>query len=152
MAHFVMWTLLIGPWFLLFFFDLQRIKRFVPVGLFASLVLTIVFQLAEKYEWWIIKDNLFFLTNITPYVYGVFLVGTILIFYISYPSFPFFMLVNIVVDLFEALIISPLFQRLGIYEAKNMNQFAIFLLMIAIAALLYFYQKWQDSAFKEELK
>ncbi|MBM7703900.1 hypothetical protein [Metabacillus iocasae] len=72
MAHFVMWFLLIGPWFLLFFFDTERMKRFVPVGIFAALLLTIVFQIAQRYEWWIIHDNLFFLTNMTPFIYGVF--------------------------------------------------------------------------------
>lgn len=31
----------------------------MPVGLFAALVLTVVFQIAEKLDWWIIKENIF---------------------------------------------------------------------------------------------
>lgn len=152
MAQVIMWFLLIGPWFLFLFFDIERVKRFFPVGLFAALILTIVFQIAERFSWWIIKENLLFLTNITPFVYGAFLVGTVLIFYLSYPSFKLYMIFNILFDLFQAFIMHPFFVWHGIYEEGKMNSIRLFLLMLSIAVIIFFYQKWQDTAFKDSTK
>ena len=152
MAHFIMWILLIGPWFLLPLFDIERVKRFFPVAFFAVLILTIVFQLAEKYNWWVIRENLFFLTNITPFVYGSFLVGTVLIFYFSYPSFTVYMILNVIFDLFQAFVMHPIFIWAGIYEAHNINSIGLFFLMTFIAVIIYLYQKWQDTVFKNSVK
>ncbi len=147
MAQFIMWVLLIAPWFLLPFFDTERVKRFFPVALFAVLILTIVFQIAEKLKWWVVKENIFFLTNITPFVYGAFLVGTVLIFYFSYPRFKVYMVLNIVFDLFQAYVMHHIFIWFGIYEVHNINSIGLFLLMTSIAVIIYLYQKWQDTVF-----
>ncbi len=147
-----MWILLIGPWFLLLFFDKERVKRFFPVGVFAAIILTIVFQIAERFNWWVIKENIFFLTNITPFVYGAFLVGTILIFYISYSRFTIYLILNIVFDLFQAFVMHPVFIWAGIYEERNINSIGLFFLMLSIAVIIYLYQKWQDTIVKESVK
>ncbi|MFP3727607.1 hypothetical protein [Priestia filamentosa] len=152
MAQIILWLLLVGPWFLLPLFNKERIKRFMPVGLFAALVLTVVFQIAEKLDWWIIKENIFFLTNITPFVYGAFLVGTVIIFYLSYPSFIFYMVLNLLFDLFQAFVVHPIFEWTEIYKVNHINSIGLFFLMISIAILIYLYQKWQDEAFKDEVR
>jgi len=151
-AQIVMWGLFIGPWLLFFFFDSNRIKRYVPAGLFGIVMLTIVFEMAKRYDWWEVKQTLFFLEDMTPFVFGVFFVGTILIFYFTYPGFWAFFILNAVFDLFQAYIMSPFFQRLGIYEMRSINAFQLFLIMTAVAILLYLYQRWQDSSFKIEIK
>lgn len=38
-------------------------KRFIPAGLFGALALTIIFQIAEKLNWWEIKETIFPLTD-----------------------------------------------------------------------------------------
>jgi hypothetical protein len=148
MAQTIMWLLFIGPWFLLLLFDTERLKRFFPVGVFAALILTIVFQIAERFNWWVIKENIFFLTNVTPFVYGAFLVGTVLIFYFSYPSFTRYMIFNIVFDLLQAFVMHPLFIWAGIYEERSIHSIGLFFLMLSIAVILYLYQKWQETIFK----
>lgn len=56
----LLWTLLIAPWFLLFFLKKNKLRRFFPAGIFGSLVSTFVFQLAE-FHWWEIQENIILL-------------------------------------------------------------------------------------------
>ncbi|MCY8234499.1 hypothetical protein [Priestia endophytica] len=48
MAQAISWIFFLLPWVLLCPLDSQRVKRFAPVGLFSALVITIIFQIAEK--------------------------------------------------------------------------------------------------------
>jgi len=55
------------------------------------------------------------------------------------------MIINAAFDLFQALVMSPIFEKLDIYTLKEMNHFLLFVLMMVIAVLLFLYQKWQDT-------
>ncbi|WP_237661792.1 hypothetical protein [Sutcliffiella horikoshii] len=108
-------------------------------------MLTFVFQMAEKFDWWEIKQNINLLDNITPFVYGVFLVGTVIILYFTYERFIVFFKTNLIADTFLSFGLSKWYEYLGIYELKNMNEFGVLLLTTVIALLIYLYQKWQDG-------
>ncbi|MED4071760.1 hypothetical protein [Priestia endophytica] len=150
MAQAVSWIFFLLPWVLLYPLDSQRVKRFAPVGLFSALVITIIFQIAEKWNWWIINNNLFFLTSISSFVYGFLIVATILVFYFSYPNFLFYMIANLIIDAIQAFIISPfLFIKVGLYNLHKINAFELFLLMTLVSLIIYGYQKWQDTVFDE---
>ncbi|MCA1202609.1 hypothetical protein [Priestia flexa] len=82
--------------------------------------------MAKRYDWWEVNQTLFFLEDMTPFVFGVFFVGTLLIFYFTYPGFWTFFILNAIFDLFQAYIMSPFFQRLGIYEMHSVNAFQLF--------------------------
>lgn len=142
------WTLLISPWFVFIFLDKQRVRRYLPSGLFSSLLLSIAFQMADKFDWWRVKDNVFFLSNTTPFVYGVFLVGTVVILYFTYQSFWLYIAINLIVDSFQAFGISKWYEHLGIYELVKFNSFGVLLLSLAIALLIFVFQKWMDPIFK----
>lgn len=96
--------------FLLLPLDSKRVKRFMPVSLFMAVLYTILFQMAEVWNWWDVHEtsNIFFLTNISSFVYGFLIVTTVYMFYFTYPNFWIFLIVNWVIDLIQALIISPL--------------------------------------------
>ncbi|WP_404351053.1 hypothetical protein LG311_08135 [Sutcliffiella horikoshii] len=146
----VMWSFLLLPWLLLIPLDKPKVKRYFPAGLFGALVLTFVFQMAEKFDWWEIKQNIVLLDNITPFVYGVFLVGTVIILYFTYERFIVFFVTNLIVDSFLSFGLSKWYEYLGIYELINMNEFGVLLLTTVIALLIYLYQKWQDGAMIKE--
>lgn len=148
----VLWSFLLLPWLMLIPLKKSKVKRFFPAGLFGALILTFVFQMAEKFEWWEIKRNIILLDNITPFVYGVFLVGTVVILYFTYERFIVFFITNLIVDSILSFGISKWYEYLGIYELVNMNEFGVLLLTTVIALLIYLYQKWQDGVMvKEEI-
>lgn len=59
MAQIVMWVLFIGPWLLLFAVDKERVKRYMAVLLFGVVLLTVVFQIADRFNWWEVNETLF---------------------------------------------------------------------------------------------
>ncbi|MEY8741280.1 hypothetical protein AB9M62_17525 [Bacillales bacterium AN1005] len=101
----ILWSFLILPWFVLFFLEKQKVKHYFPGGIFGSLILTIVFQIAEKYNWWVIKENITILTNVTTFVYGSFLVGTIIILYFTFGNFLRYLVTNLIIDAFLLLVL-----------------------------------------------
>ena len=149
MAQVISWIFFLLPWVLLFPLNSSRVKRFTPAGLFSALFITIIFQIAEKWNWWTVTNNLFFLTNISSFVYGFLIVATILVFYFTYPSFLLYMIFNLIIDAIQAFIVSPLFIKSGLYDFHKINALGLFLLMIFVASINYFYQRWQDTAFSK---
>jgi hypothetical protein len=82
MVKFILLAMLILPWLSLIFINKYSLKRFMPVAILASLLVTIIFELGYVYSWWKVQAELVPWDKITsvPLVYGVFLVGTIWIF------------------------------------------------------------------------
>ncbi|MGP4039267.1 hypothetical protein ACTWP4_05060 [Gracilibacillus sp. D59] len=155
MAEIILWLMIIIPWISLFFINKHSLKRFMPVAIFASLLVTIVFEMGYVFEWWIVHENIVPWGYITsfPLTYGVFLVGTIWIFHFTFSkSFLIYLLSNVAIDAFHAFVALRLLIFLGIYELKSMGQFGIFIIMIVLAVIIYIYQRWQDKIIKQESK
>lgn len=152
MGQIISWILFIAPWFLLLPLDSQRVKRFMPVGLFVAVLYTVIFQIAEVWNWWDVheENNIFFLTNISSFVYGFLIVITIYMFYFTYPNFWLFLIANWIIDFIQALIISPfIFQKVGLYTMNNMSNFGLFVMIAITVPVVYLYQRWQDSALRQ---
>jgi hypothetical protein len=146
MANILLWVLFIAPWFVLLLLDRRRVKRFISVAFFTLLMTSIYWQVAEVYEWWKIEQNLFFLTNISAFNYGFLPIATILVFYFTYPNTWLFFGVNMAMDAFQALVVSPFFfEKIGLYKMINMTNFGLFLLLYSMVPILYLYQRWYDK-------
>lgn len=145
----LMWSLLILPWFILLFLNKQGVKRYFPGGLFGALVLTIIFQVADKYNWWIIQDNIAILSNTTSFVYGAFLIGTIVILYFTFGKFWIYLITNLIIDALLSFGLNKWYEYLHIYKLVNINSFGVYILTTIVAILIYLYQIWQDSLYKQ---
>ncbi|MFD1169831.1 MULTISPECIES: hypothetical protein [Bacillaceae] len=152
MGQIISWILFIAPWFLLLPLDSQRVKRFMSVGLFVAVLYTVIFQIAEVWNRWDVheENNIFFLTNISSFVYGFLIVITIYMFYFTYSNFWLFLIANWIIDFIQALIISPfIFQKVGLYTMNNMSNFGLFVMIAITVPVVYLYQRWQDSALRQ---
>lgn len=153
MGQIVSWFIFLAPWLLLLPLDSQRVKRFMPVSLFMAVLYTILFQMAEVWNWWDVHEtnNIFFLTSISSFVYGFLIVVTLYMFYFTYPNLWLFLISNWIIDLIQALIISPfIFQRVGLYSMKSMSNFGLFVMIAVTVPIVYLYQRWQEGAFEEK--
>ncbi len=153
MGQIVSWVIFLAPWLLLLPLDSQRVKRFMPVCLFMAVLYTILFQMAEVWNWWEVHEtnNIFFLTSISSFVYGFLIVVTLYMFYFTYPNLWLFLISNWIIDLIQALIISPfIFQRVGLYSMKNMSNFGLFVMIAVTVPIVYLYQRWQEGTFEEK--
>lgn len=145
MGQILSWSLLIAPWFLLLPLDSKKFRGFLSVAFLTALLDTIFFQMARIWNWWTITDNVFFLTDISSFLYGLLPAVTIYVFYFTYPKFWLFIGANIVSDVIQAFIISPfIFEKFGLYR-MNINRFAFFFVIFGIVPIIYLYQKWYDA-------
>jgi hypothetical protein len=146
MAQILLWILFTTPWLLLMLLDKKRMKRFLSVTFFTVFLTSIYWQIAKVYNWWTIKENLFFLTDISAFNYGLLPVTTIVVFYFTYPNLFLFLGANVVMDAFQAFIISPfVFERVGFYEMNTMSHFGLFLLILSLVPIIYVYQRCYDK-------
>nr|WP_040513517.1 hypothetical protein [Gracilibacillus halophilus] len=145
MNQMLLWSSFILPWLLLIPLQRKQMKRFLPAALFGALLLTIVFQVAEQFRWWEIQENIIILTSVTPFVYGIFLVGTIIILYFTYFNFWVYIITNLIIDAFLSFGVNALYEYLGIYRLIHIDSFGIYALTILIAVLIYSFQRSMDK-------
>lgn len=146
MGQILLWTLFLPPWLLLIPLDKKRVKHFLSATFFTLVLTSINWQIAEISKWWIITDNLFFLTNIAAFNYGFMPVVTLYLFYFTYQKPWLFFGANIFLDAFQSFIISPfLFEKFGLYKMNTMSNFGLFLLLVSMVPLIYVYQRVYDS-------
>jgi len=146
MAQLLLWFLLIAPWLLLIPLDSKRVKHFLSVVFFTIFLSTIYWQMADVWNWWKVTNNVFFLKNISSFAYGFLPVTTILVFYFTYQNVWLFFGTNIIMDAFQAFIVSPfVFERFGLYKMNSMSNFGLFLLLISHVPIIFLYQKWYEK-------
>jgi len=149
----ILWTSLFVPWLSLFFLKKNVVKRYMPVTVFTALIVTVVFEMAHALRWWEMLEWIVpwgYITNVS-FVYGLFAVGTIWIFYLTYGKFWWYLALNVGIDALQAFVFHRFFEG-RIYRLVRLNELQVFLLMVGISVVIYVYQMWQEGIFaKEEL-
>ncbi|MBP1914483.1 hypothetical protein [Lederbergia galactosidilytica] len=152
MVHIIMLATLILPWFTLFFSNPEERKRYMPVTIFTSLLMTIIFQIAYTYEWWILHKQIVpwgYMIDVS-FAYGIFAVGTFWIFKFTSQKFPLYAALNLITDAFMAFIVLPLLNVLGIATYKNILPWQYFLVIFVLSFIIYIYHKWQQRIYKSD--
>ncbi|MBM7598930.1 magnesium-transporting ATPase (P-type) [Virgibacillus halotolerans] len=152
MVHIIMLAGLIVPWFTLFFTSPEERRRYMPVTIFTSLLMTIIFQIAYTYEWWIMHKQIVpwgYMIDVS-FVYGVFAVGTFWIFRFTSHGFLLYIVVNIIMDAFMAFIALPFLSVLDIATYENIAPWEYFLVIFGLSFIIYFYHKWQQKIYKSD--
>ncbi|TRM10940.1 hypothetical protein FH966_03945 [Lentibacillus cibarius] len=148
----IMFAALILPWLTLFFTNSQTIKRYMPVTIFTSLLMTVIFQIAYTYKWWVIYKWIVpwgYMIDIS-FVYGIFTVGTFWIFRLTSHKFPLYIIVNLIMDAAMAFIALPFLGVLGIARYENIAPWQYFLVMFGISFIIYGYHKWQQKIYETD--
>ncbi|WP_166243349.1 hypothetical protein [Paenibacillus turpanensis] len=124
-------------------------RRYVPVALFSTLVVSIVFETAYTLRWWELESSMVPWNRVNNlwFVFGPFFVFTLWIFKLTFRRFGLFLLVNVGFDAFQMFVFSPWLEARKLYTLVNIERWQVFLLMLAIAILLYLYQLWFEHTF-----
>ncbi|WP_442597837.1 hypothetical protein [Neobacillus sp. D3-1R] len=146
------YSLLSVSWLTTFIIGKKNVRRYTPVSIFASLLVTLVYVSAYHLGWWKLKKPVIpWLKSIDiSFIYGPFLVGTIGVFSLSYRfGFRIYMLANILLDSFFSFVFLPFLEKWGIVKLKKVQHFGICGLMLAVAIIIYPFQKWLDGQQKD---
>ncbi|GAA4714777.1 hypothetical protein [Brevibacillus fulvus] len=147
--RFVLVLLLVVPWLSLFWLDKQTIKRYMPVTIFTALLMTIIFQIAYTFKWWTIHQSIVpwgYMIDVS-FAYGIFTVGTLWIFVLTYRKFWIYLLTNVAMDAIFAFVVFPLLDKTGVATLHKISAWQYFLVILAISLLIYGYQAWQEPIF-----
>ncbi|MDP4143534.1 MAG: hypothetical protein Q8936_03500 [Bacillota bacterium] len=150
MAVVIMWLTLVLPWASMLFLDQYKIRKYMPVSLLACVSSTLINQIAWAYKWWYYKP-IFGWDKVIPVymIYGIFFVGTLWIFVVSYGKFWLYIIVNFLVDLFFGLVFEKMLTHFGIRTSGSLSVIQDLMLMTVQGIILYGYQMWQERIFKE---
>ncbi|BCB03592.1 hypothetical protein [Bacillus sp. KH172YL63] len=137
------------PWFSLFFASSKTIKRFMPVTILTCLLMTVIFQIAYTYKWWIIHEYIVpwgYMIDVS-FAYGIFAVGTFWIFRFTSHKFLVYTVVNFIMDVFMSFAALPLLSLLGIAEYHSISPWQYLLVIYGLSFVIYGYHKWQETIF-----
>ncbi|MBD8067875.1 hypothetical protein [Bacillus sp. PS06] len=146
--------ILFVPWISLLFMKKAILKRYTPIATFAALLVTLYFELSYTQNWIIqevkITDDLI---TFVPFTFGVFIIGTIWIYALTYGRFWLYVIFNVVIDGFFAFIFQKfLLVPQGIFIEEKHGSIETFISFQIMSIILYIYQSWIDEAlFKKEI-
>lgn len=148
----ILFIIFLLPWLTLFFASSKTIRRFMPVTIFTCLLMTIIFQIAYTYKWWVIHKYIVpwgYMSDVS-FIYGIFSVGTFWIFLLTFHKFLWYTVVNLIMDVVMSFIVLPSLSLLDIAEYKNISPWQYFLVTYGLSFVIYFYHKWQEKFFSED--
>ncbi|WP_166244342.1 hypothetical protein [Paenibacillus turpanensis] len=145
----ILYVLLFGPWISLFWAKKGSVRRYMPVTIFTSFLMTIVFQIAYTYDWWTIHSYIVpwgYMIDVS-FAYGLFAVGTFWVFYFTSQRFWLYSLTNLALDSFFCFVGFPGLQYFGIASLNNITTWQYLIVIYAVSMIIYVYHRWQSKIF-----
>jgi hypothetical protein len=137
----IMYILLIMPWFSVFKLGKFSFKRYVPTIIFSDLVIALISELSRSLKWWKVKHPIFpKLATDVSFVFGPFTIINLWVFKLTYERFWLYLLTNVFADYLFAYPLTTLAEKLGVYKMVRMKRKQLFLLSVVVAILNYLYQ------------
>lgn len=132
---------LIVSWLSIVFLPKKTIREFLPVSIFASILVIGICSLAVPYKWWVVeggwKDKII---NDLSFIFGPFFVGTLWIFHFYFGNFKRYFLLNLLMDSMFSFVLTYIFQKLKLFKLVNFKPKHIFISFISFSLIIYGYQ------------
>ena len=140
-THIIRLLQIIIPWLSILFIPKKSLNKFLPVSLFASILVQGMCALSLPFQWWIVEGGIKQkIWNDSSFIFGPFLAGTIWIFHFTYGNFKKYLLVNIIMDILFSFPLNYLFEKFNLYKLINFKPKYIFFSFISYALIIYGYQ------------
>lgn len=149
MMKLTLYAALLLPWLTLFFADRHSLKRYAPVVILTTLMVTITMLVGSTAGLWTIHKSVADWGHSVDisFAFGVLPVATFWIFYWTYRRFWVFAAVNAALDLFLPSGNFYVLEKLGIasFHLSWLVRLSLVLLSFGQALLLFVYQRWQEG-------
>lgn len=138
--------LFILPWLTLPLLRKNDLKRFLPAGIFISLVVWAESIYARKNKWWWFYETLHpKLTGEFPLIWGPFLIGSMWILKLTYGRFLLYTVLNIIVDAFFTYPFIELCRKAGIGSLVRLKKYQLSILFFIKSLLMYGFQTIREK-------
>lgn len=144
----LMWSILVLPWFTLFFIKKEDIKRFMPVALLSALTSVLVVETGENLGWFVYGESAYPLRTGYYIIFGLNIVTTMWLFYFLYGRFWKYVAIDTALNFgFIYLFHVYFLGSRGLFHEVGITPFTNVLIPIFDGVLLYGYQMWQEGIF-----
>lgn len=134
-------SMVLISWASLLLYPKQVLKRFLPVTLFVTGLVSILLVLSRPYKLWRVPGGLSSkIINDLGFTLGPFFVTNLWVFRLAYGSIWQYLGINLVIDFLLAYPISNLFKKLNIYQLDRLKPFYFFNIIYSYAILAYAFQ------------
>ncbi|KQL52641.1 hypothetical protein AN964_03245 [Heyndrickxia shackletonii] len=143
---FLLFLIMILPWFTLPFVGEKAIKRFLPAVIFISMVSKIIDIIAGKRNWWKYYTTIHpLLKGSAPLVFGPFLASAFWSLKNTYGKFVSYLMSNLLLHIAFATIGMWVLKRLRITSLDKMSRVQLVFVLLFRALLLYGFQFVKES-------
>ncbi|WP_066060141.1 hypothetical protein [Robertmurraya korlensis] len=133
--------MMIFSWFSIPLLGKREIKRFLPAGLFITMIVTIEDLIAKKRKWWWWYEKLHpKLSGIVLLLWGPFFIGSMWILKWTYGKFIRYIIINLIVDSVFTYFLVDLFKKIGIASLVRLKKYQLSMLFFLKSLLLYGFQ------------
>jgi hypothetical protein len=142
-----LWSLLIFPWFTVFFMTREAVKRFMPAALLATIISIIVVEVGVTLEWWIVKESAYPLRS-PANIFSLNPLITMWLLRFTYGRFWLYIAIDVLANLgFSYWFIGYVLSRRDIIQYLEFGPLHVFLITTVTGIVIYVYQKWQEGIF-----
>jgi hypothetical protein len=128
-------------WATLLLYPRRAFKRFLPVTLFVTGLVSILLILSKPYKLWKVTGGLGAkLFNDLSFTLGPFFAANLWVFKLSYGNIWQYLGVNLVMDFLMAYPVSAVFRKMNIYRLERLQPLYFFSIIYSFAILAYGFQ------------
>lgn len=128
-------------WASLLLYPRRALKRFLPVTLFVTALVSILLILSKPYRLWKVTGGLGTkLFNDLSFTLGPFFAANLWVFKLAYGNIWQYLGVNLVMDFILAYPVSAIFRKMNIYRLEKLQPLYFFSTIYSFAILAYGFQ------------
>ncbi len=141
----IRWGLLILSWFSMLFLPKEKIKKYLPVTTFSTLLVVALSILNIPFKWWKVEGGLLNkVFNDFSFIFGPYFCGTIWIFHLTFGKFTKYFLTNLIMDAALSFPLGTLLQKLKVFKLVEFKPKHIFYTTFSYALALYAFQLFKS--------
>ncbi len=141
------WSMMVLPWFTLFFMPKDARKRFMPIAQFSIISSILFVEMGQTLGWFVFGETAYPLK--TPsYIFGLNAVTTMWLFYFLYGQFGKYIAIDTILNFgFIYLFHVYFLGSRGLFHEVSLSPFLNVVYAVIMGALIYAYQMWQEGVF-----
>lgn len=133
--------MVVFSWASLLLYPRRSFKRFLPVTLFVTAMVSILLLLSKPYRLWKVTGGLGTkLLNDLSFTFGPFFAANLWVFKLAYGNIWQYLGVNLVMDFILAYPVSAIFRKMNIYRLEKLQPLYFFSTIYSFAILAYGFQ------------
>lgn len=145
-------SLLLISWATLLLYPKRSFRRFLPVTLFVTGLVSILLVISHPYKLWKVSGGIGTrLYNDLSFTLGPFFVANLWVFKLAHGNLWQYLGINLVIDYLLAFPVSNLFRKMNIYQLERLKPVYFFSVIYFFAILAYGFQYYFQKISKKSL-